>query len=160
MSVLHQRIFALCLDPCSEFDLRDYVKRNPTCVDYESLLGSSPLHFIALSGNIKIAAFFLEHGADVDFLNFADETPLHWAAKAGDVEMVKFLLQNGADIDSADQTLCTPLHWAVEAGNIDVVDCLLANGALITLNDNDETPLRIAEHNGDLLLFKRIIAHC
>lgn len=46
---------------------------------------------------IAMAAFFLDHGADIDDLSAAGWSPLMRAATAHDLEMVKFLLARGAN---------------------------------------------------------------
>jgi RNA polymerase sigma factor (sigma-70 family) len=74
----------------------------------------TPLHHLAESGDVEIAALFIQHGAD---LNAVDEefhsTPLGWAARCGRTRMVEFLLRRGANPDlPADPHWAKPLAWA------------------------------------------------
>merc|ERR1712130_699966 len=55
----------------------------------------------SLANSTKIAKFFIENGADIEFkTEFGGDTALMHAAKRGNIEIVKFLLENGADINA------------------------------------------------------------
>mgnify|MGYP005993206233 CR=1 FL=1 len=85
---------------------------------------NSPLHFVALSGNIEMAWFLISHGADF-VTNDYDETALHWACKSGNHTMVDLFLSQGADINAGDMDGNTPIHWATENNHFELVALLL-----------------------------------
>ncbi len=89
-------------------------------------LGIAPLHQFARKGDLKNAAIFLRHGADV---NVRDEdirsTPLAWAAKHGQLAMVEFLLRRGARLTLPDDPpWATPIAWARRRGHDRIVELL------------------------------------
>ena len=113
-----------------------------------SCLGSSPLQFAVLGGNLCTVSLLLESGAIVNHQNDNKETVLHWACKEGDSEMVALLLLYGADHSLRDKDGNGPLHWAAEHEHPDVVEVLLKHGASMrSLNKSKETPLATAVHH-------------
>ena len=62
-------------------------------VNTTSETGSSPLHFVALGENIRLATWLLEKGATI-VANEDEQTPLHWACKNGYLPMVELFLDN------------------------------------------------------------------
>lgn len=109
-----------------------------------------PLHCAAMEGNIKVAEFLLNNGADV---NAKDETyrvtPLHFAAGYGHKDMAELLIARGAKVDAKASDGGTPLHNAASGGYKEVVELLLAKGAEVNSRDTwGFTPLHYAaDHN-------------
>ena len=88
--------------------------------------GLTPLHYAALSGNVRIISLLLENGAVVNIPDKKGLDPLHYAAWQGYMDPVGLLLSGGADanaqsVDSRD----TPLHLAAQHGHYDVVALLV-----------------------------------
>jgi ankyrin repeat protein len=68
----------------------------------------------------------------------------------GDIDDVNIMIAAGVDLNSAGDLGDTPLHYAVRKQREDVVMALLEAGAIIDLkNDYDDTPLDIAEIEGN-----------
>ncbi len=59
--------------------------------------GESPLHIVAIWGDLDSARVLIEEGATIDVPGEHGCTALHEAALQGHVEMVKLLLKEGAD---------------------------------------------------------------
>lgn len=59
--------------------------------------GETPLHVVAIWGDVESARILLDEGAIVDVPGEDGCTPLHEAAMQGHVEMVRLLLERGAD---------------------------------------------------------------
>ena len=76
------------------------------------------------NGDIAMARFLLENGADVNAPGGVWETPLGTAAHAGNVPMARLLLDSGADPDKGN-----PIITAADAGRLEVVKLLLDAGA-------------------------------
>ena len=60
--------------------------------------GRTALHIAAEYGDLKIAGYLLEKGADIDALDSSDCPPIFYAMQKGHLELVKFLIQAQADI--------------------------------------------------------------
>lgn len=60
--------------------------------------GETPLHIVAIWGDVEAAKVLLDAGADIDALGEEDHTPLHEAIHQGHIEMVRLLVSRGADL--------------------------------------------------------------
>jgi ankyrin repeat protein len=137
----------------------------------------TPLMAAVERGNIDVARFMLEHGADVNNRNGHGNTALIIAAQRLDVEMMELLIQRGADVNiSNEYNAMTALHWALLASYEDreyamdlmergcikpidekdeekvtaIVELLLRSGANANAKDCDNlTPIDYAEKRGD-----------
>ena len=113
--------------------------------------GFAPLHKAAQSGQLAVATFLLNNGAEVDLRNNSGETPLHLAAAQGHKAMVELLLSRGADVQAqADKySNYTPLHLAAASGFRSLVELLLAHKAQVNAKaDGGTTALHLAAVNG------------
>jgi ankyrin repeat protein len=61
------------------------------------LSGETPLHIVAIWGDVDSALALLEAGAEVDIRGEEDCTPLHEAIMQGHAEVARLLLSRGAD---------------------------------------------------------------
>jgi len=60
--------------------------------------GETPLHILAIWGDVEAAKVLLDAGADIDALGEEDHTPLHEAIHQRHIEMVRLLVGRGADL--------------------------------------------------------------
>lgn len=97
--------------------------------------GLTALHFAAMSGNLKVASFLIEHGIDLNVHDWGCYgTPLHTAISlAPNPEMAKLLIESGADIDRKFSFGNTALHLAVVKGYADLAQFLVEHGADINV---------------------------
>ncbi|MEN6627875.1 MAG: ankyrin repeat domain-containing protein [Candidatus Sumerlaeia bacterium] len=97
---------------------------------------------------IRIAAWLVEHGADVNAKDpdeNTSDTVLHCAAQTGRPEMVAFLADHGAIIDAGNDYGATPLLQAIRRERLDNAKILLDRGAQLDLADKyGYTPLLAA----------------
>ncbi|TAL36627.1 MAG: hypothetical protein EPN93_07325 [Spirochaetes bacterium] len=121
--------------------------------------GETPLYIAAEYGQLDIAKFFLERGANVNDVSTEERsTPLHVAATRDHAEMVDFLLGKGASIDTKDNDGNTPLQAALRSSSVLAANKLIAKGAnLKNLNAQNETLLHSASSSGDLELLALLI---
>jgi ankyrin repeat protein len=108
--------------------------------------GGSALDHAVFGGNLPIATFLLEHGANPNIHN-AEGTLLQDAAYRGNVAMVAVLLDHGAEIDHSCGETCPSwgacaLYQAVALHREDVVKLLLSKGASL------EVGIAVAERFG------------
>ncbi|WP_353286446.1 ankyrin repeat domain-containing protein [Wolbachia endosymbiont (group A) of Crataerina pallida] len=66
----------------------------------KDIYGCNPLHWTAQQGNLNIAKFLVDKGADIGAKGNDGRTPLHVAACSGDLDMVKFFLDKNASIEA------------------------------------------------------------
>jgi ankyrin repeat protein len=112
-------------------ELNELLFRHGMNASARNWLGVTPLHELARQGNAEKAAWFIEHGAD---LNARDDdicsTPLGWAAKFGQKEMAEFLFERGAKPNLPDDPpWATPLAWATRRGHTEIIELLKQKGA-------------------------------
>ena len=88
--------------------------------NYNSLMLS------AAAGQIKIVAYLLEKGAEIDYTTRRNDTALGCAAKEGHFEIVQLLCSAGASTDIKNRDGQTPLMLAFENDHFHVANYLLA----------------------------------
>ena len=105
--------------------------------------GRSLLHDCADQGNVEVAGWLIEHGADVNAANDCAEacaesrwTPLHNAQRFRASEMSAFLISRGASVDAAGADGRTALHVAAAIGSLEGAFALCRYGANPAHRDN------------------------
>ena len=84
----------------------------------------------ANAGQIEIAKFLLQRGADIDahwYLN--DMTPLLLALHSNHPEVARLLIDKGAEVNVRDKMRHTPLKYATEEKNQELIKLLRDHGA-------------------------------
>lgn len=100
----------------------------------------TPINVACDSGNIEMARFLIEKGADVNTKNDAGMTPL---MGNNNPDFVRLLIEKGADVNVKDVSGLTPLHMAQNSG---IAGFLIASGADVNARDEvGSTPLHIAD---------------
>ena len=122
--------------------------------------GYTALHLV---GNLRIAEFLLNRGADINAKCTAGDRPLDRAAVRGDLEMVEFFIQRGAQVNDNDRG-CNGLHLAAAHGYTSMVTFLLDHGATAHISRaSNECELFAAAWSGNAatvsLLYERGFAH-
>lgn len=77
----------------------------------------APLHCAAQGGQVELAAFLLQSGAEVNLpSSVRGVTPLHEAAENGHADVAQLLIRSGADFGAMDFSGHTPLSRVIELG--------------------------------------------
>jgi len=151
------------------------IQNSPDLVNAPSGENGTPLYQAASKGQLRVAAFLLDHGADVNARSgaagkiYVDWTPLFVAASRGHKAMVELLAARGADVSATVRTMTgreggnlnggTALHQAVIKGFQAVAESLLASKADINARDADgRTPLHFAAASGQVGLTVFLLA--
>lgn len=106
------------------------------------LKGQTLLHLAAARGDLEVATWLLDHGADVLAVNDCDDgcaergyTPLHSGLDFRDDEMTVLLLARGARLEAAGADGRTALHKAAFRGKLSGAFVLARHGADLTRTD-------------------------
>lgn len=122
-------------------EIQSMIQNSPDLINAPNAEGKIPLQLAAAKGQLVVAKYLLDHGADVDGRSQSSApTPLAEAADKGHKAMVELLLSRGADVNGKGGYL-NPLYQAVFRGFKEVVDVLLANKADVNARANGECPL-------------------
>jgi len=70
------------------------MKRDPTSINAD-LDGFTPLHLASMVGNLAVATFLLDNGADVNTLDFEGYSPLVRAKANRNEDIAKLLISHG-----------------------------------------------------------------
>lgn len=121
--------------------------------------GYTPLHSVALSGDLESAECLLKHGCLPNSLDNQDICPLFCASTAGNLAVAKLLLlSDGVVVDQQAADGSSSLHVACQEGHFEIVKLLLASGANQNLQAMDGfTPLISACQNGHLDIVRMLI---
>jgi len=105
------------------------VKADPSLINAPGEGDKSVVYHAAKGGQVEIAAWLIENGADVDQRTAYNSTAMHAAAFYGQDNVVALLLAHGADFTVANQYGYTPLQSAAAGGHPAIVTRLLDAGA-------------------------------
>jgi ankyrin repeat protein len=108
----------------------------------------TPLESAASKGQLVVAKYLLDHGADV---NGRYGNPLYLAVRNGHKAMVELLLARGADANARNS-----LNEAVSRGFNAVAEVLLANNATVNIRGGQQ-PLLAAVTLGNIELIQALI---
>lgn len=119
-------------------------------VNLKDTVGRTPLHIAAEKGNIDVAMFLIENGANVNVADANGNTPLVFIInKTGNPKVTQRLLEKGASVNTQNRTGETALMYAAWHGYSTIVQLLLENRADVTLkNKQGNTALTLAESKG------------
>jgi ankyrin repeat protein len=81
-------------------------------VNQRSILGNTPLHIAAVSGDVREGELLLKSGADPNVHGEYGNTPLHEAVGQRNYQFVKLLLAHGASKDLRNEDGFTPMDVA------------------------------------------------
>lgn len=127
--------------------LKSNLENDSLLLDSFSPDGFTPLGLACYFGQIGIATYLLEKGADpnIPSNNPFKVSPLHSAVAAKRYDIAKLLLKYKAEVNAVQQNNVTPLHSAAHHGDIEMAKLLINNGADKTKRmDDGSTPLDMA----------------
>jgi len=117
-------------------------------VSWVDMTGQTPFFRAALSGDIVIMRFLLEHGADPSIATLGGTTPLMAAAgvnwtvaqtytvsKEALLDAVKLCLEKGADVNATNSMGLTAVMGAANRGSDDIIQFLFEHGAKLDVKD-------------------------
>jgi len=139
--------------------IAEMIRNSPDLINAKGQGGMRPLYQAACKGQVGVAQYLLDHGAEVNS-GSADSGALQCAALNGHRAMVELLLSRKADVNATDNLGATALHLAARQGFRTVVETLLAHGAEVDARDNSgETPLHYAAAGGNKGVIELLLDH-
>lgn len=144
------------------------IQNSPDLINAEGNDGT-PLVKAAYNGWQKVAAYLLDHGADVNQpadvhwikdLEYAGaSSPLMAAVAAGNKAMVQFLISRGAEVNCRSKANRMPLNIAVQKGYLAVTELLLTNHADVNAKAFENlTPLMAAVDGSQIKLVPMMLS--
>ncbi|CCX31479.1 Similar to Ankyrin-3; acc. no. Q12955 [Pyronema omphalodes CBS 100304] len=126
-------------------------------IDVRGRGNMTPLHYAAMTGNLKWSQILLQAGANFELQDGSWKRPLHWAAFGGYTDVVALLVKKyGASTNVRDEYGRTPLHLAaiakVSSSSYNTVRALL-------VTSTDEVLLSAADSDGINALSLSILAN-
>ncbi|URA09700.1 ankyrin repeat domain-containing protein [Thermospira aquatica] len=91
--------------------VQNAIETKKASVAYRDVNKRTPLHWAVIAGDLKIVAYLVHKGADLEAREKNGATPLHFAAYSKNLDIVKYLIQKGASINAQDSFGWTPLHY-------------------------------------------------
>ena len=136
--------------------VRGFMQADASWVNFD---GETPFLRAALSGDVTLMRFLLEHGADPNIPTYRGTTALMAAAGINYVVgqtylhseeeylgVIKLCLERGADINAVNSEGFTPMHGAANRGWESMIQLLYAKGAKLDIKDKEgRTPMTFAQ---------------
>jgi len=136
--------------------IQTMIQNSPDLINAPGEGNKTPLAQAATKGWRKVAAYLIEHGADV---NGSGGAALAEATSAGNRAMVELLLSRGADVNSKGWNNKTPLQIAAQKNFPAVIVVLLTNKADVNAPDNkDFRALDLAAASGQVKIVQTLLA--
>ena len=105
-----------------------FVEEDSQVMNMVDRRGHTALHFACEIGHVGIAAYLLDHGANINQQSTSTlSTPLSLACWSGQPSVVQLVLDRGADPTITDEHGNIPLMAAALFGWTEVVRCLLGH---------------------------------
>lgn len=131
--------------------VREYLDAAPVRVNAWAPDGFQPLGLACFFGHTDLAAFLLEHGAEVQSPshNLLNVQPINSAVAGQHIDITRLLLEHGADVNARQGEGFTPLHGAAQNGQLEMIQLLLDYGGDPNkLTDNGKSPADLAIEAG------------
>ncbi|MCF8462726.1 MAG: ankyrin repeat domain-containing protein [Rickettsiaceae bacterium] len=129
--------------------LSKYIALLPNLINETNEDGFTLLHTAIIFGQVEIAKWLINNGANINLVTTNGNSSLHGAVLFGQEEIVKLLIAKASKVNLADNTGKTALHFAMEFKRKEIAKCLIHKGADVNLANNaGKTPLEIAKGNG------------
>jgi len=142
------------------------IQDSPDLINASIQQAGTPLQTAAWAGQLVVARYLLDHGADVDRRVpgesgfYTTATPLCIAAMNGHKAVVELLLAHGANVNGGGGL--NPLFEAISKDYQEVVNVLIANKADVNFannSDSGKTPLMLAVSRNQTNMAQLLLSH-
>lgn len=159
-SILHLAAKFDCLEEVKT--LIQLARRDKEIVDIKNAYAFTPMHFVAIDGDVHVAQLLIEAGASLNPQTSLEKrkwTPIHFAARFGNLKILTLLIGLGVDMETKTSFGLTPLIIAAEFGHLNIVDFLLKSGANKNAITSEENNLMNALHYAAVDGHLQIVEH-
>ncbi|XP_042877568.1 transient receptor potential cation channel subfamily A member 1 homolog [Penaeus japonicus] len=113
----------------AEESMVNLLAKHGALLDAQDKYGQTPLHFAAMTGNLRAARDLIKCGAQVEIEDNQQMTPIMVAATYGYVDIVRLLLiQAKANVRHQDSSKQTAMHRASKGGHLEIVKMMIQTG--------------------------------
>lgn len=138
--------------------VRAILKKDKDLLELRNSDNFTPLLLASFHGQLEIARFLIEKGADIHADDNENSTPLHNAAARGHLDIISLLIENGARINQCDGNGMTALHLAASYGHPECAKLLIEKGANVNAREiNGRTPLFFNARQGNKEIFQLLL---
>jgi ankyrin repeat protein/L-ascorbate metabolism protein UlaG (beta-lactamase superfamily) len=123
--------------------VREILQQDPGLLNAKNSPGQTPLWKAAETGQLEIARFLLEAGADPAIGDNENTLPFHIAAKSGNIDLFELLHARGFDINVRDDGGVTPLFYAIQGRHPGMVKHILDKGGDVRMKTNQQWPVML-----------------
>ena len=117
----------------------------------------TPLMKACWDGELEIATYLMDQGADVNAVDESGSTPMFEAIKRNRPEFVQLLIDRGAKVNVKDTRQFTPLTTAAAAGGEEISRILVKAGADVKAETYGLTPLMFAVASRKIPMVKLLV---
>ena len=138
--------------------VKSLIEKDAALLESRNSDGSTPLHIACMQGNLELARYLLEKGADPLAGDNEDSKPIHVAAISGNTAVVQLFLDLNIDIDIRDDNGMTPLLFAGYRKQQEMIDFLISKGADVEAKTaGGSTLIHAASYSGNTDLLRSLI---
>lgn len=116
-------------------ELKESLKSGADINTTAGIYKQTPLLIAVIDGNLELAKYLIENGANVNTTSITNRSVLNYALYQDDEEFLKFLFEKGLKIDISKQTK-EAILYAIKTNKSKMIKILLENGADLSVVDD------------------------
>ena len=138
--------------------VKKHLQKNPELLNVKNPDAMTPLNFAAQEGQLDIAKYLLDSGADPLLGDNENSGPIHLAAISGSIPIIDLLIYHGVDINFKDDNGTNALQFALSRRQFETAKHLINKGADVRAENNRSwSALQFAAIGGNLEIVEILI---
>ncbi len=120
-----KNVFQIAIEQKDLDFIKCAIKEHAYDLHHKNSLQECALAMALKAGNLEIAQYLIEAGADINSIDgFTQRTMLHYAVLSRDAKAVFYVLSCGVQTSIPDNKGMLPVHLAAKQGDLEIVDLL------------------------------------